>query len=113
MSKGEIIITAAVIIICAAAFFIMNAKDNSSGYGVIYSDGKAVSRVPLDRYGSFAVPGIEGMIFSVDENGICVKESDCPDKICVKTGSIDQKYASAVCLPNKVTVTVEGAADEQ
>ena len=34
--------------------------------------------------------------------------ADCPDQICVKTGSISRSGQSIVCAPNRVVVTVTG-----
>lgn len=36
-----------------------------------------------------------------------ILESDCPNKICIKTGWIDSCGQSAVCVPNKTAVSIE------
>lgn len=36
-----------------------------------------------------------------------VLHSDCPDKICVNTGWLTESGQTAVCMPNRVTVTME------
>ena len=38
---------------------------------------------------------------------IRIIESDCPDKICVKTDFIDSKSEKIVCLPKKLIVEIE------
>ena len=37
-----------------------------------------------------------------------MKDADCPDRLCVKQGSISKNGESIVCLPHKVIVTVTG-----
>ena len=36
-----------------------------------------------------------------------VMHSDCPDKICVNTGWLSEPGQTAVCMPNRVTVTID------
>lgn len=37
-----------------------------------------------------------------------ILESNCPDKICVKTGYISKAGESIICLPHKVIVEITG-----
>jgi len=47
------------------------------------------------------------------ENGRArIVESPCPGKLCIRMGSVGAPGESAVCLPNRVAVTVEGRAGE-
>lgn len=95
----------------AACFFLIFGtlfctKNLSGGYAVIEIDGKITEKRPLAQAGEFTVSGAEGMVFVIENGGVRVKSSDCPDKICVKTGLVTAEYQSAVCLPNKVAVYV-------
>lgn len=36
-----------------------------------------------------------------------VMHSDCPDKICVNTGWLSESGQTAVCMPNRVTITID------
>lgn len=38
-------------------------------------------------------------------------EADCPDKLCLNQKKISKKGEVIVCLPNKVLVEVDGAAE--
>jgi hypothetical protein len=47
------------------------------------------------------------------ENGkIAVIDADCPDKICVEQGYINNSAVPIVCLPHKLSITIIGGADE-
>jgi len=43
----------------------------------------------------------------VEKGRIRFKEADCPDKICVKTGWLQEPGDTAVCLPNRAVITIE------
>lgn len=95
----------------SACFFLIFGtffctKNLSGGYAVIEIDGQIAEKRPLTQSGEFTVSGAEGMVFVIENGGVRVKSSDCPDKICVKTGLVTAEYQSAVCLPNKVAVYV-------
>jgi hypothetical protein len=73
------------------------------------ADGYRVS-VPLDRDGTFEVPGPLGETLARVENGsISIVSSPCPHKTCVAMGAIDGPNEAIVCVPNQVVVTIPGA----
>ena len=41
--------------------------------------------------------------------GARVADSGCPDKTCVRAGILTQAGQSAVCLPGRVVLRLEGA----
>ena len=43
----------------------------------------------------------------VEDEAICVLEADCPDKVCVKTGKLEQAGDTAACLPHKLLIEVK------
>lgn len=50
----------------------------------------------------------------VIENGaVSVTESDCPDGVCVDSGTISRTGQAIVCVPAKVTVRVDGSRSDQ
>lgn len=113
--KGKekpITVIIAVICLLSAAAFLLYPRDKGR-YAVICADGKTVIRKNLSETGSFTCPEIPDMEFEISANGIKVTESDCPDKICIKTGYIKNKGEAAVCMPNRVIVTVEGDDNEE
>jgi len=46
----------------------------------------------------------------VDNSGAWVDDADCPTQDCVRTGKIARAGQSVVCLPARIVVTIEGAA---
>ena len=46
----------------------------------------------------------------VDNSGAWIDDADCPTQDCVRTGKIARAGQSVVCLPARIVVTIEGAA---
>jgi len=87
--------------------------DGSGAFAVVSHDG-GEERLPLDEDRTLTVTGPVGRTVVVVENGsVSIRESDCPQKLCVRMGSVDQTGESLVCVPNRVVVTVEGGDDEE
>ncbi len=96
-------ITAACILI-AALFMLFS----SSGETVCVSvDGVTVERIDLSHEGEYTVKGHDSIRFGISGGGVEMISSDCPDKICVKTGKITDNVHSIVCMPNKVVIWIE------
>lgn len=114
LKKGDIYLVAAVLLIALAGFAAL--KINSGGEGhkiaVIKQDGKVIRKVDLD-----SVKKSEEMILKgnytntilLEKGRIRFEDADCPNKDCVRAGWLSAKGAVAVCLPNKVTIKIEGA----
>ena len=59
---------------------------------------------------SVTVEGYQGGSNTVViENGtVYMKDADCPDKLCEKTGKISKNGETIVCLPHRVVVEIQG-----
>lgn len=77
---------------------------------VIYADGTEIRRLELSTADDevFSIDGLDNVSFEIKNGAIRIASSDCPDGICVSTGFISSPYQSAVCLPKKLYVTIEG-----
>ena len=109
--KRDIMLIATLIIVCAAAFLIINfvvKKDDITA--VVKVDGNIVYMLPLDKNASVTVEGYQGGSNTVViENGtVYMKDADCPDKLCEKTGKISKNGETIVCLPHRVVVEIQG-----
>jgi len=73
-------------------------------------DGKTVQIVNLSEPDcEFALPQNPNIIFSVKNHAIAFIASDCPDKVCVRTGYISHAGQTAACLPNRVIIRITAA----
>lgn len=109
--KRDIILIATLIIVCAAVFLIINFVVKKDGItAVVKVDGNIVYMLPLDKNASVTVEGYQGGSNTVViENGtVYMKDADCPDKLCEKTGKISKNGETIVCLPHRVVVEIQG-----
>lgn len=109
--KRDVILIAALLLICIAAFLIINFVVKKDGItAVVKLDGNIVYMLPLDKNASVTVEGYQGGSNTVViENGtVYMKDADCPDKLCEKTGKISKNGETIVCLPHRVVVEIQG-----
>lgn len=111
--KNDMILIAALIAAALIGFFIMKAGRKDSGLNVqITRDGEAVLDQSLDGLDlpfTYEVrSGDDGVnVFVIDRTedgsiGVSCTRADCPDKICVGTGTITLSDELIVCLPHKI-----------
>jgi hypothetical protein len=68
---------------------------------------------PLDAEERVTVPGPLGeTVVEIREAGARVLSSPCENQTCVAAGHIGRRGEWTACLPNKVSVSIEGSAGE-
>lgn len=80
---------------------------------VVERDGQAVMTRDLSRLAepeSVRITGENGIVLTVEfsSKGVCITEAGCPDKTCQRTGLLTRAGESAVCLPGRVVLRLEG-----
>ena len=111
----DLILVAVLLVAALALFFGLRsrqARDTGSGArAVVTVEGREVGRYPLSKNGTFPLNG--GTNILVVENGEAwVSEANCPDKVCMGMGKISRNGEFIACLPNRLLVVVEGAAED-
>lgn len=108
MKKNDLILLG-VILACAALLFALFAF-LFLGKGtevVVRVDGKEYARLPLSEDTELVINTEFGSNKLIIKDGKAyISEASCPDLVCVHTGYADE-LKSIVCLPNKLTVTIE------
>ncbi|KAF1085542.1 hypothetical protein SPSYN_01685 [Sporotomaculum syntrophicum] len=83
---------------------------------VIYKDKQIFQRVYLTKSinKQINVRDSDGHynLVEIKDGQVRVKEADCPNKLCIKAGWLNKPGQMAVCIPNRVSVVIEGAAEE-
>ncbi len=100
------------IVIIASVFAIVSQynKPQSELYCVIRVEGEVVHSVSLATLfeeTQYVVEGELPVTVVMNEAKVYVKSASCPDKLCENTGEITRAGQSIVCLPAKVSVTLE------
>jgi hypothetical protein len=114
--KTDLIIIAATIAAGLVIWFIYGRiYGGRAAKAEIYYDNALVETVGLEAgtERTFSIPQKPGVVFQVDNEGnISFIKSDCPDKICIKTGKLHTVGQNAACLPNGVVLKLV-PADER
>ncbi|MBQ7200625.1 MAG: NusG domain II-containing protein [Eubacterium sp.] len=112
--KQEMIIIAAVVIIGAVLAAVLFLMKKPGSVAVVSVDGKETARYDLDEDIDTEIQGVGGTNRLIISAGtVRIEEADCPDKLCVKQGEISDVGQSIICLPHRVSVRVEGTADDE
>ncbi|EPR11433.1 NusG domain II-containing protein [Ruminiclostridium papyrosolvens] len=122
LKKGDIILLLVIVLgILSVVFFgrenavsLSNTSgspfDNLGITAIIKKNDKVIRKINLKSVEKREVINISGLhkaTIVAEKNRICFLESDCPDKVCVKTGWLSHPGEIAVCLPNKMIIKLE------
>ncbi len=104
----------AVAICCVCLLFFLNSGGKRADTAEIYYYKRLLCTVDLSAGAqTFVFPEAPGVCIEVNEKGeIFFRYSDCPDKICVKTGKLSHTGQSAACLPRGIVVKIIGGENE-
>ena len=114
LKKLDYVVIIVLTILTILSFIIMiifSNKKYDSQYVEIHVDGKLYKRVPLNNNEeTIKVVTTNGTnVIQISKGKAHISEADCPDKVCVKDGYIDNPSKILVCLPHKVVVQVIGS----
>ena len=115
LKPGDFIILIIVITIALSSMAAFIQKDADISRAIIIKDGKTLYDINLNKVKKRTEIRDEGKYneLIVLENGkVRFEESDCPDKVCVRTGWISRPGQSAVCLPAGIIIKIVGEYNE-
>lgn len=120
MKKGDKIVILFIIIFAITLFVGTNKrnidnKKNQEKYVVITVDGKEYKKLKLENVKNekIEVKTKYGKnIIKIDNEKVSMIYSDCPDNLCVEMKSIEKSGDSIICLPNRLTVSIESKVNE-
>lgn len=116
VKKGDLVLLliGVIIAISVTGFYLKTgeaAQDTASEHriAVITRNGDKIAELDLNklnkpRYFRFH-DGIDVTILA-QKGSIKFVDADCPDKICVKTGTLTKPGQQAICMPSKTIVRI-------
>lgn len=112
-NKFWLALLGALLVLSALAALLLWRQVPKGTVAVVTLDGQEVHRVDLSNVTqgyTLSYTGKSGVtdVVEVAPGAIRVRESDCPDQICVHQGWIRTGVAPIVCLPNSLTITIKG-----
>ena len=100
---------AGIALLMLGIFFIMEHLQGPQAYALISVDGNNVREIELqsapDQQISLSEYGAE-VVLEISDHRMRFLSSDCPDHLCIGFGWLDHQPQSAVCMPNRVAVTI-------
>ncbi len=105
------IITSVVII---TLFFIFSLENQSLKKQAHIVSNSAEWYYPLDENRTINISGPLGTtILKIEDSGVRIIDSPCPDKICIHQGIIRESGQWIACLPNQVLISIKGKTEEK
>ena len=116
--KLEIISIIGLIIFAIISSFVTNFifKNNSSGRISIFVDGKKITKIngqiiDINTPGEYVIGDLKGdyNIIEIKDNNVHCIDANCPDKICVKHGFINEDLDNdlIICAPHKLVISLK------
>jgi hypothetical protein len=109
--RNDLILIAALLLIAGILYLALNLGRREGGVAVVRVDGVEVERHSLSVDGTFPLNGGSNILV-IRDGQAWLSEANCPDLLCVKQGRIHYTGQVITCLPNRVTVTVEGGESD-
>lgn len=75
---------------------------------IIEQDGMELRRVVFSALTESETVQLGEVVIEVSRDGARFVSSPCPDQVCVEAGTVSRAGASAVCLPEHVSLRVIG-----
>lgn len=109
--RADLIVIASLLLLALALHLILGALRTVGGEVVVRVDGVETERHALTEDGTYPLNGGSNILV-IGEGQAWLSEANCPDLLCVRQGKIRYTGQSIICLPNRLTVTVEGGESD-
>jgi len=111
----KILIGVLLVVSLISGYFTYYKAFNKTGTNVVIEvNGSKYQELPLNVDKTVTIHnGKHINVVEIKDGKVRMKESDCPDQICVNTGWIEKEGQQIVCLPNRVVVRVTGGKKEK
>ncbi len=108
---GDIIVIGLLLVLSALIFLSsLPSRNREVEEAVVSINGQEYGRYPLDTDREITVEqNGHTNVIEIKNGAVRVVSADCPDKTCVSQSWITQGGEVIVCLPARLTVTLEGA----
>ena len=108
-NRNDFVLILVLLAVILISFLVVRLQRQKDAFTVDVSvNGTTVATYRLDEEIDTWIDGYQGgQNHLVIQDGCArIEEADCPDKLCVKQGTVSESGESLVCLPNRVVVAV-------
>jgi hypothetical protein len=109
LTLADKVLIATLALLSAASFGLVGVAAESGEYAIIAVDGGSPIRKSLHRDDLFILPATTGaVVIEIQDQSIRILDSNCAQKLCIRQGRIKRVGEIIVCVPNKITIWIEG-----
>ena len=110
--RGDITLIAVLLVLSIVSLAGVRHYSLNGRHAVVEVNGRRVLELSLDRDVTTTVAGPLGETVIIVEDGtVRIADSPCPYHYCVNMGRLRHRGEIAVCVPNRVVVTISGGDD--
>jgi hypothetical protein len=113
-TRTWVIVILAALLLSGGAAIWLHGRSAAGTVANLYVDGVCIRSIDLSALTepeTFVVEDEWGRnVVQAEPGRICVSEADCPDQVCVHAGWLTDSAAPIVCLPHKLVIQLEKAA---
>lgn len=110
--RRDLILISACVLLAVFLLAAQRLLQKSGNWAVVRQEGRELGRYPLSQDAQIPLHTAEGYNLLVIEAGQAyIREADCPNGLCVQEGRVSRTGESLVCLPHRLTVTIEGGEE--
>ncbi len=107
IKKGDVILIASLALLCILLFLIPVFSQGKAAVADVWQNGEKIKEIDLSTVEESYEMSVGGCILLVQRGSIRFLDADCPDKLCVRSGTLSKNGDTAACVPNKVVVIIE------
>lgn len=110
--RRDLILISACVLLAVFLLAAQRLLQKSGSWAVVRQEGRELGRYPLSQDAQIPLHTAEGYNLLVIEAGQAyIREADCPNGLCIQEGRVSRTGESLVCLPHRLTVTIEGGEE--
>ena len=109
--KNDIFLALGVLLAAGILYGTMQLFSGNGKWAVIEQDGREIARLPLETSHKYQIDSTWGSNEVCTAKGyVWMENADCPDALCIGQGKINSTDGRIVCLPHRLVIRIEGAA---
>ena len=109
--RADLLVIGALLLLALVLYLVIGATRTEGGVAVVRVDGVETERHSLSQSGVYPLNGGSNILV-IGDGQAWLSDANCPDLLCVRQGKIHYTGQSIICLPNRLTVTVEGGESD-
>lgn len=109
VKKRDVLLLLSVLALALFIFVFQKVTGDEGGRVEIYVDGVLQESFLLEEDRRIPIIGYQDgrNLLVIRHNQVQMEEADCPDRLCVKQGTVSRSGQSIICLPHRITVVIQ------